>query len=335
MDIGVSFLPGRGISTTESQGRVIQCENLSDMIRNQTPSPGIVPRLYVLATAILFSTGGAVIKATSFTGWQVAGLRCGIAALAVLVLLPISRRGWNHRTWLVGCAYAGALICYAMANKMTTAASTIFLFSSSPLYVLFLGPLLLKEPLRRRDLFFVTAFILGLSLVFLDAQPATVTAPEPLKGNILAALGGMFFAFIVMGLRWMSTSSQTGETSATSALAVGNLIGFAICLPFALPLGPTSTMDWALISYLGVLQIGLAYFLLIAALRRLPALEVSLLILIEPVLNPIWTWWLHGERPGPLTLAGGALILLVTAGMTLASAWLARRSGQSVLSSGQ
>jgi len=294
-----------------------------------------VPRLQVLATAILFSTGGAVIKATSFTGWQVAGLRCGIAALAVLILLPVSRRGWNRRTLLVGCAYAGALICYAMANKLTTAASTIFLFSSSPLYILFLGPLILREPLRRRDLFFVLAFALGLSLVFLDAQPATVTAPDPLKGNVLAALGGFFFAFIVIGFRWMSLASRTGETSATSALAVGNLIGFLICLPFALPLGTTTPMDWALISYLGVLQIGLAYFLLIAALRRLPALEASLLILIEPVLNPIWAWWLHGEKPGPLTLTGGAVILLVTAGMTLVSAWMGRRSGQLASSSGQ
>ena len=294
----------------------------------------IVPRLQALATAFLFSTGGAVIKATSFTGWQVAGIRCGIAALAVLILLPNSRRGWSHKTWLVGCAYAGALICYAMANKLTTAASTIFLFSSSPLYILFLGPFFLKEPLRRRDLFFVIAFASGLSLVFLDAQPATLTAPEPLKGNILAALGGMFFAFIVMGLRWMGRTSEAGETSATSVLAVGNLIGFALCLPFALQLGPTSTLDWALVTYLGVFQIGLAYFLMIGALRRLPALEVSLLILIEPVLNPIWTWWMHGERPGPMTLAGGAVIVLVTAGMTLASVWRDKKINQ-VDSSGQ
>lgn len=305
------------------------------MTWNDTPAPGIVPRLQVLATAILFSTGGVVIKATSFSGWQVAGLRCGVAALAVLILLPVSRRGWNHRTLMVGCAYAGALICYAMANKLTTAASTIFLFSSSPLYILFLGPLVLKEPLRRRDLFFVLAFGVGLSLVFLDTQPASVTAPEPLKGNILAALGGFFFALIVIGLRFMSQASRTGETSATSALAVGNLIGFLICLPFALPLGPTTPLDWVLISYLGVLQIGLAYFLLIAALRRLPALEVSLLILIEPVLNPIWTWWVHGERPGSMTLAGGALILLVTAGMTGVSAWMGRRPDQDASASGQ
>lgn len=300
-----------------------------------TKTSGFVPRLQVLATAILFSTGGAVIKATSFTGWQVACLRCGIAALAVLVLLPVSRRRWSSRTWLVGSAYAGALICYAIANKLTTAASTIFLFSTSPLYILFMGPLWLNEPLRRRDLGFVLAFAVGLSLVFLDTQPVSSTAPEPLKGNVLAALGGFFFALIVMGLRWMSSSSTTGEASATSALAAGNLIGFVVCLPFAFPLGPTSTLDWALVGYLGVLQIGLAYFLLIAALHRLPALEASLLILLEPVLNPLWTWWLHDERPGPMTLAGGALILLVTAAMTLGSAWKSRRPSQAPSSSGQ
>ncbi len=305
------------------------------MSRAQTVQPVIVPRLYVLGTAILFSTGGVVIKATSFTGWQVAGLRSGIAALAVLILLPASRRRWSSRTFLVGAAYAGALLCYAMANKLTTAASTIFLYSASPLYILFLAPVFLKEPLRRRDLLFVAALAAGLALVFLDAPAASATAPDPLKGNLLAALGGLFFALIVIGLRWMSRSSQTGEASATSALAAGNLIGFVVCLPFAWPLGSTTAVDWALVTYLGVLQIGLAYFLLIAALRRLPALEVSLLILIEPVLNPIWTWWIHGERPGPLTLAGGALILLVTASMTLASAWASRSSAQTESSSGQ
>lgn len=236
----------------------------------------------------------------------------------------------------MGCAYAGALICYAMANKLTTAASTIFLFSTSPLYVLFLGPLFLKEPFRRRNLYYVLAFGLGLSLVFLDSQTvSSVTAPAPLKGNVLALLGGFFFALIVLGFRWMGSASETGETSATSALAAGNLIGFSVCLPFALPLGATTTLDWALVTYLGVIQIGLAYLLLILALRRLSALEASLLILIEPVLNPIWAWWLHGERPGPLTLAGGAVILLVTAGMTVASAWIARRSGQTDQSLGQ
>ena len=65
--------------------------------------------------------------------------------------------------------------------------------------------------------------------------------------------------------------------------------------------------------YLGVGQIGLAYVCLTAAIRHLSALEVSLLLLIEPVLNPVWTWILHGEHPGTWTIAGGAIIVSATA----------------------
>ena len=179
---------------------------------------GAWPRAQVLLTAVLFSTGGAVIKATSFTGWQVAGLRCGIAALAILALMPDSRRSWNKKTLLIGMAYAGALICYALANKLTTAANTIFLCSTAPVYVLVLGPLVLKEPLRRRDLFLVLLFGLGLGLVFLDSETIYATAPDPMKGNLLAVLSGLFFALIVIGLRWLGRASERREGSASSAM---------------------------------------------------------------------------------------------------------------------
>ena len=65
--------------------------------------------------------------------------------------------------------------------------------------------------------------------------------------------------------------------------------------------------------YLGVFQIGLAYVCLSGAIRRLPALEISLLLLIEPVLNPVWTWAVRGESPGGWTLSGGAVIVGATA----------------------
>ena len=296
---------------------------------------GAWPRAQVLLTAVLFSTGGAVIKATSFTGWQVAGLRCGIAALAILALMPDSRRSWNKKTWLIGMAYAGALICYALANKLTTAANTIFLCSTAPVYVLVLGPLVLKEPLRRRDLFLVLLFGLGLGLVFLDSETTYATAPDPMKGNLLAVLSGLFFALIVIGLRWLGRASERSEGSASSAMVAGNLIGFAVCLPAALPLGTPVALDWALVLYLGIVQIGVAYLLFAAALRRIPALEASLLILLEPVLNPIWAWWLHGERPGPLAIAGAGLIILATAALISVSAWRAKRAAAAYSIPGQ
>jgi drug/metabolite transporter (DMT)-like permease len=74
-----------------------------------------------------------------------------------------------------------------------------------------------------------------------------------------------------------------------------------------------SAGEWATIAYLGVCQIGLAYICLTRAISRLPALEVSLLLLVEPVLNPLWTWLLRGEEPGLWTIAGGAIILSATA----------------------
>ena len=292
-------------------------------------------RLMVLATAVLFSTGGAVIKATTFSGWQVASFRCGIAALASLILLPSSRRGWSYKTWMVGGVYAAALISYAVANKLTTAASTIFLYSITPLYILFLGPLILKEPFRRRDLVFMVALATGFGLVFTDSQGVYATAPAPFKGNLVAAFGGFCFALVVMGLRWLSRSDPPGRSSSLSALVAGNLIAFWIALPLALPVSSSTPLDWSLVIYLGVIQIALAYFLLTKALRRIPALEASLLLLAEPVLNPTWAWIFHGERPGPKTLAGGAVILIATAGLTLISTWTARQIDQSSDSTGQ
>lgn len=300
-----------------------------------TTNSGALPRMQVLLTAVLFSTGGAVIKATTFTGWQVAGLRCGIAAIAIWILMPDSRRGWSKKTLLIGMAYAGALICYALANKLTTAANAIFLCSTSPLYVLLMGPLILKEPIQRRDLMLVLLFGLGLGLVFLDSEATYVTAPDPIKGNLLAILAGFFFALIVIGLRWLGRSEDRSQGSASGAMLAGNLIGFVVCLPAVLPLADPQPLDWALVIYLGVVQIGFAYLLFAAALRRLPALEASLLILLEPVLNPIWAWWLHGERPGPLAIAGAGLIILATAVLTVVSAWRAKRLAAIYSATGQ
>ena len=102
-----------------------------------------------------------------------------------------------------------------------------------------------------------------------------------------------------------------------SAVISGNLLAAAVSLPFALPLPQASAGEWATIVYLGVFQIGLAYVFLTSAMRHLPALEVSLLLLLEPVLNPAWTWLVRGERPGTWTIVGGAVIVIATAIKTI------------------
>ncbi|HVS08363.1 MAG TPA: DMT family transporter [Planctomycetota bacterium] len=280
-----------------------------------------VPRLQVLAAAALFSTGGAAIKACSLGAWQVASFRSGIAALALLVLLPAARRGWSRRTLAVGVVYAATVILFVAANKLTTSANTIFLQSTAPLYVLLLGPRLLGERIRPRDVALMAAIALGMGMFFVGTEAPLATAPDPVLGNVLAALSGVTFALTILGMRWLARSSPGGG-SALAAVAAGNLLAFLLALAPALPVGPSRPGDWVLLLFLGVVQIGVAYAALAAGMSRVPAFEASILLLVEPVLNPIWSFAVHGEVPGPWALAGGGLILAATA---LKTWWGARR----------
>jgi len=268
-------------------------------------------RAGALGAALLFSTGGAAIKACSFDSWEVACLRSCIAGLSLLLLLPASRRHWSVHTWLVGSAYATTMILFVSANKLTTAASTIFLQSTAPLYVLLLSPWLLKEPVSRRDIGLITVLALGLGLLVSDVSSSSATAPGPLHGNILGLISGITWALTILGLRWLGRS-VTKPSGAVAATACGNLIAGLVCAPLALPLQSASSQDWLIILYLGIFQIGLAYYLLTRSAARIPALELALLLMLEPVANPIWAWLVHGERPGLLTLLGGAIIIGAT-----------------------
>ena len=118
-------------------------------------------RAQVVVAALLFSTGGAAVKATSLTAWQVASLRSGIAVVAILLILRPTRSSWSRRTLAVGLAYAATMVCYVVANKLTTAANTTFLQSTAPLYIVLLGPLLLREPVERRDGALIAALAAG------------------------------------------------------------------------------------------------------------------------------------------------------------------------------
>jgi drug/metabolite transporter, DME family len=277
-------------------------------------------RLQVIGAAALFSTGGAAIKSTGLSGirggLEIASLRSGVAAVAIAVAVPGSRRNWTRRTWLVAVAYAATVILFVLANKQTTAANAIFLQSAAPLYVLLAGLLLLHERVRGADVVVMLVILTGLSMVAFGPQDAVATAPRPWLGDVIAVISGVTWAATLVGLRWVGRE-EGGVSAAAGTAVVGNLIAFVVCLPWALP--PSGdARDWALILYLGVVQVGLAYLLLTAAVRHVPAFEVSLLLLVEPALSPVWAWIVHGETPGAVAIAGGALIL----GATAAKLWL-------------
>ncbi len=238
------------------------------------------PRVKITLAAVLFSTGGAAIKWVGFDAWQLAAIRAGLALVTILALVPEARRGWSWRT----------------------------LQSTSPLFILMLAPWLLGEHATRRDLVQMAVMGAGLVLFFFGLDRPSATAPDPVLGNVMAASCAVTWAFTLIGYRWVAARGNSVATAAAS----GNLTACVVALLMAWPLAAGRPADWATLGFLGVLQLGVPYVFIARAVPHLRALEVALFMLIEPVLNPVWAWLVHGETPGPATLVGGALILGAT-----------------------
>jgi drug/metabolite transporter (DMT)-like permease len=286
----------------------------------------------VLLAGALFATGGVLIKSCDFPSLQRAGLRAALAAATLFALLPTTRRWPSWRMLLLVPAYFGATCLFVVANTLTTAADAIFLQSTAPLWLVLLGPLLLHERPTRRDVVTLVGIAAGMLLCFLAPGTAQATAPEPRLGGAIALASGVCYALLLLGLRWLGRrpdaagsqppgASLTPRDEGPAAIAWGNACTFPIAFALMPVVGQTpiagSAQDWLVIAVLGSCQVGLAYALLARALPQVPAMQASLLLMIEPALNPLLAFLGHGELPHGLVFAGGALILAATLGPSL------------------
>src|SRR5437762_6981736 len=156
----------------------------------------VPPVLFVLAAALLWSTGGLFIKATPLGALQLSFGRSLLAA--IMVALLTRREGFrvNALTLAASALYAALLLLFVVANKLTTAANAIFLQYTAPVYVLVLEPLMFKERFRWQDIFVVAACVAGMSLFFVGKL-----RPQDVTGNLTALGSGVCFALFLLLLR--------------------------------------------------------------------------------------------------------------------------------------
>ena len=261
--------------------------------------------------ALLWSTGGLLIKIVDWNPFALAGMRSLIGGLLILAVVRRPRFTWSFAQVAGAVSYAGCMVCFVAANKLTTAANAILLQYTAPLYAAVLGWIFLREKASVIDWATIAVVMGGMVLFFLDKL-----GKGGMAGNILAIVSGMFFAGAMVALR------RQKDGSPMESLLLSHAITFVVSIPFLWDRVPSVT-SMAGLAFLGIFQIGIPSFLLTYGVRRVTALQTLLTSVLEPIFNPIWVFLVIGEVPGPRAIAGGVIIL---AAVTVRSALTLRRA---------
>lgn len=282
---------------------------------------GAPPVLFILAAALLWSTGSLFIKSTPLSAFELSFGRSLFAAATVALLTRREGFRINAVTLVASVLYAALLLLFVVANKLTTAANAIFLQYTAPVYVLLLEPLMFKERFRWQDLFVVVACVAGMSLFFVGQL-----RPQDVTGNLTALASGVCFALFLLLLR----HQREGRVNRASSVIYGNIIICLVTLPsFIKVAGSLTTKDVLIVTYLGVVQIGFAYtFFTLGIARGVRSLDAGVVGYIEPMLNPVWVFLFLGERPSKWAVTGGCIIIAAVMAHTVALARRSKREGR-------
>lgn len=254
--------------------------------------------ILLVITAVLWSSGGLLIKAVDWHPLAIAGMRSAIAALVIWMAFRKEKINFSAPQLMGAAAYAGTVILFVSATKLTTAANAILIQYSAPVFVALLATWFLGEKPRPADWLTIGVVFGGLLLFFQDKMSA-----GGLLGNLLALASGFCMAVMIVSMRKQKDGSPFGS------VLLGNGATLLFGLPFMSGSGPDLT-GWIALGLLGVLQLGLSYVLYSVAIKHVSALEAIIITTIEPILNPIWVFLFLGEQPGPWSLAGGLVILI-------------------------
>jgi drug/metabolite transporter (DMT)-like permease len=252
----------------------------------------------VLIAAILWSTGGILIKLVNLHPLQITFFRAIFAASVFAIAFRKQAFIFNGMTFINGLFYAAILILFVMATKLTTAANAIFLQYTAPIYVLIFEPLINKTEFKKINLITILACFAGMTLFFMGELSF-----NHYNGNIIALLSGIAFAAFLIGMKNNKHEYQF------STIFYGNIFIILFSIPSVMSLQSLSMRDFTMVAFLGIFQIGIAYAIFTYGLKRVFAIEASLISMIEPALNPVWVVLWYGEVPSFFAIIGGIIII--------------------------
>lgn len=266
----------------------------------------------LLATSILWSVSGAFVKIVQIAPTTFALWRSLAAGIAVAPLIGLSRDPWPPLRGMLLSVLLYAAVVSLLITAMTrgTAASGILLQYTGPAFCALLAWGLKGRRIKSRTWAALVLAMVGVAVMVMGGSHS-----QGWVGPTCGVLSGFSFGALILALENLDRSAG-GRANPFAIVAINN-IGCAILLiPIGLMLnGSVTAQPWkiGLVCLCGAVQLGIPYVLFQLGLRRVSAVDASLLILLEPVLNPVWVWLAVGERPDFATLLGGVAIILAMA----------------------
>ncbi|MBI1775426.1 MAG: DMT family transporter [Proteobacteria bacterium] len=269
--------------------------------------------LLIVAAALLWSSGGLILRSVAVDSWTVIFWRSTASGLFLLMFLMIVERrrplalfragGWP--IVVTGVCFAVGSVSFVTALSLTTVANALMIQSLSPLIAGFMGLILMGERVRLQTWVAIAIALLGIAVMM-----GRLPQGEDLVGTLLSFLNAFAFAGATVNIRYNRTVRMI------PAACIAAAIGAMVALPLATPLAP-SFDALALLWFFGAGQLAVGMILFMTGARLLPAAQTSLLSLLEVILGPLWVWLVYGEDPGLFVLAGGLIVMVALAGHTV------------------
>ena len=204
--------------------------------------------------------------------------------------------GWTGA--LAASLLAGSTICFVLAVRNTLVANVLIIVGAAPLFAALFSRHFLSERVHLRTWLAICVALGGIGIT------VSASVSEGHLAGDLFALGTACFISAQL-----TTLRRAGRRSMTPSVALAGLIAAIAAAPLASP-ATVSVADAGWLILLGAVVLPVSFTLIAAGPRYIPAPEVSLLMLMEMVLGPLWVWLIVDEYPGTRALVGGAIVLL-------------------------
>lgn len=255
-------------------------------------------RVMMVSVALCWSTMGVAFKFIDWDPLVIAAVR----NLLTFLYLAAYRRSMKFS--LKKDVVIGALIAYltqtafTYANKYTSAANAIVLQYTNPVFVVLISWLFLHQKVKLRDIVLSLIMIGGTALFFLDDL-----STGQLLGNVCGLISGIGMACSIL-------YACNNPADLQEYTMLNSLISVVVGIPAAIQHPPQfDVASLIAVFFLGVVASGIATVLMAKSAPHLASVEVSMLLMLDPILNPVWVALAVGEIPGTLALIGMVIVI--------------------------